>query len=141
MKAPWHLWVIGIVTLIWNGFGAADYVMTQYDYAPYMAQFTDEQRTYFNSFPTWVQAAWALAVWLSVAGSVALLARSRRAASFLGIALVCMAGSFTHNFFLADITMPDVVGSEAIWFTIVIIIVAILLWAYARQMRVIGVLT
>ena len=141
MKAPWHLWVIGIVTLIWNGFGAADYVMTQYDYAPYMAQFTDAQRAYFSSFPTWVQAAWALAVWLSVAGSLALLFRSRLAAVFFGLALVCMAGSFTHNFFLADVTMPEIVGPEAIWFTIVIIIVAILLWAYARRLRMHGVLT
>lgn len=140
MKAPWHLWLIGIVALIWNGFGAADYVMTQYDYTPYTAQFTDAQRTYFNSFPSWVQAAWALAVWLSVAGSLALLLRSRLAAVFFGLSLVSMAFSFTHNFFLADVTMPDVVGPEAIWFTIVIIVVAVLLWAYARRMRVVGVL-
>lgn len=140
MKAPWHLWVIGIVTLIWNAFGVADYVMTQYDYAPYMAQFSEDQRTYFDSFPAWVQAAWALAVWVSLAGSLALLMRSRLAATFLGLALVCMAISFTHNFFLADITMPEVVGQEAIWFTIVIIVVAVLLWVYARHMRVVGVL-
>ena len=141
MKAPWHLWVIGIVTLIWNGFGAADYTMTQYEYEPYMAQFTDDQRTYFNSFPAWVQAAWALAVWLSLAGSLALLMRSRLAGVFFGLALICMAGSFTHNFFLAEVTMPEVVGSEAIWFTLVIVVVAVLLWLYARHMRVRGVLT
>ncbi|NNE87364.1 MAG: hypothetical protein HKN27_04750, partial [Silicimonas sp.] len=62
MKAPWHLWVVGILTLVWNGFGAADYVMTQMDYAPYMAQFTEVERAYFAGFPTWVQATWALAV-------------------------------------------------------------------------------
>jgi phosphatidylserine synthase len=141
MKAPWHLWMIGIVTLIWNAFGAADYAMTQFAYEPYMAQFTDEQRTYFNGFPTWVQATWAVAVWLSLAGSLALLMRSKLAGVFFGIALLAMAATFIHNFFLADVTMPEIVGPEALWFTIVIIVVAVLLWLYARAMRLRGVLT
>lgn len=140
MKAPWHLWVIGIVTLIWNAFGAADYVMTQLKYEPYMAQFTEAQRTYFGSFPFWVQGTWAAAVWLSVAGSLALLMRSRWAGIFLGSSLICMAATFVHNFLLAEVTMPMIVGPVAIWFTLAIFVVALLLWQYARKMRENGVL-
>lgn len=140
MRAPWHLWVIGIVTLIWNGFAAADYTMTQYEYEPYMSQFTAEQIDYFQSFPTWVQGSWALAVWLSVAGSILLLARSRFAGTALGLALIFMAATFIHNFFLDDVRALDIMGQEAIYFTAVIIVIAVLLWLYARAMRKRGVL-
>lgn len=140
MRAPWHLWVIGIVTLIWNGFAAADYVMTQYEYAPYMAQFTPAQIDYFQSFPAWVQGTWAAAVWLSVAGSLLLLARSRYAGTAFGLALIFMAATFVHNFFLDDVKALDIMGQEAVYFTGVIIVVAVLLWLYARAMNKQGVL-
>ena len=140
MKTPWHLWVVGFVTLLWNGMGAVDYLMTQLRYEPYMAQFTDAQRAYFESFPAWVVASWALAVWLSVAGSVLLLMRSRHAATVLGYVLAFMAITFIHNFVLAEVKMTEIVGKEAAWFTAAIIVVAILLWRYARVMRRRGVL-
>ena len=140
MKAPWHLWVVGILSLIWNAFGAADYVMTQLQYEPYMAQFTEFQRAYFASFPAWVQATWALAVWLSVAGSLALLMRSKFSGILFGVALLCMAATFLHNFVLAEVKMAMVVGSSAIWFSIAIICVAVLVWNYARRMGELGVL-
>ena len=28
LKAPWHLWVVGIIAVLFNGFGAFDYVMS-----------------------------------------------------------------------------------------------------------------
>ncbi len=140
MRTPWHLWLIGIASLIWNGFAAADYVMTQIQFEPYMSQFTDEQRAYFSSFPSWVQGSWALAVWLSVLGSILLLVRSRYAGASFGLALVFMAATFVHNFFLAEMRMDEIAGTEAIWFSLVIAIVAILLWFYARTMRRRGVL-
>ena len=42
-STPWHLWAVGVVALLWNGYGGYDYVMTQTDNAAYMAQFTAEQ--------------------------------------------------------------------------------------------------
>ena len=141
MKTPWHIWIVGIVSLLWNAMGAIDYLMTQIRYEPYMAQFTDAQRAYFESFPTWVVASWAAAVWLSVAGSLLILLRSRHAASVLGLVLVFMFVTFLHNFVLAEVKMTEIVGKEAALFTAAIIVVALLLWRYARIMKRRGVLT
>ncbi|MBT8425572.1 MAG: hypothetical protein KJO67_11395 [Silicimonas sp.] len=135
MRAPWHIWLVGIVSLLWNGMGATDYAMTQFEYGPYLAQFTDEQRAYFQSFPTWVQATWALAVWLSVAGSILLLARSRHAAMLFGVSLICMIATFVHNFGLAEVRMDQIAGTMALWFSILILVVGFGLWIYARQMN------
>ena len=63
MKTPWHLWVIGVVTLLFNAGGAFDYVMTQTQNEAYMAQFSEAELAYFYSFPAWVQGSWAVAVW------------------------------------------------------------------------------
>ncbi|MGI9389714.1 MAG: hypothetical protein ACR2O1_06630 [Boseongicola sp.] len=140
MRAPWHLWLIGLVSLIWNGFAAADYVMTQIQFEPYMSQFTDIQREYFSGFPKWVQGSWALAVWLSVLGSIFLLLRLRYAGACFGLALIFMAATFVHNFILAEVRMSQIAGTEALWFSLAIAIIAILLWIYARAMRRRGVL-
>ncbi len=140
MRAPWHLWLIGVVSLVWNGFSAADYVMTQIQLESYMSQFTDAQRAYFTSFPSWVQGSWALAVWLSVSGSILLLLRSRYAGACFGLALLFMGATSVHNFILAEISMIQIAGSGALWFSLSIVIVAMLLWFYARTMRQRGVL-
>ena len=29
VRTPWHLWVVGILALLWNSFGCVDYFMTQ----------------------------------------------------------------------------------------------------------------
>ena len=76
VKTPWHLWAVGAVALLWNGYGGYDYVMTQTNNAAYLAQFTAEQRAYFDNFPMWMEAVWAIGVWGAVLGSVLLLLRS-----------------------------------------------------------------
>jgi hypothetical protein len=51
VRTPWHLWVVGAVSLLWNAMGAFDYLMTQSRAEWYMSQFTAEQLDYFGSFP------------------------------------------------------------------------------------------
>ena len=61
---PKHLWVIGIIALLWNAMGAVDYVLTQTRNEGYMAKFTPEQLDFFYAFPAWLVAFWA--VWQDV---------------------------------------------------------------------------
>ena len=35
-KAPWHLWAVGVVSALWNGFGVYDYVCTKLQGAAYL---------------------------------------------------------------------------------------------------------
>ena len=140
MKTPWHLWVVGVVTLLWNGMGAMDYVMTQTKNDAYMAQFTPEQLEYFYNFPTWVQASWAIAVWFSVLGSILLLLRNKNAPLVLGISFIAMAATAIHNFILDEVKMHEVTSAFALYFSGAIFVVALLLWLYARAMRRDGIL-
>ena len=90
-KTPWHLWVVGVVSALWNGFGCFDYVMTQTNRDQWFAQMgmMPDQLAYFNAMPAWTHAAWAIGVWGGLIGAVLLLLRMKWAfhafvVSFLG---------------------------------------------------------
>ncbi len=137
---PKHLWVVGIVALLWNAVGAMDYVMTQTRNEAYVSQFTPEQLAFFYGFPTWVVAAWAIAVWAGVLGAALLLLRKRLAVPVFLVSLVAMVIATFHNYVLSD--GMEVMGKDAmaLGFTVVIFLVAIALILYARAMQKRGTL-
>ena len=137
-RTPVHLWIVGVLAVLWNAVGAFDYLMTQTRNESYMAQFTPEQLAYFYEFPTWVVAFWALAVWGGVAGAVLLLLRKRMAVPVLLVSLACMVVTSIHNFLLSD--GLAVMGNGAVAFSGVIFVIALGLWLYARAMAKGGVL-
>ncbi len=98
-KTPVHLWIVGGLSLLWNCFGGYDYVMTQTSNAAYLAKCsTPEQRAFFDSFPLWMEATWALGVWGALAGSVLLLLRSRHAVTAFAVSLAGLALSTLWQF-------------------------------------------
>lgn len=135
MKTPWHIWAVGGITLLWNAMGAMDYVMTQTRNTAYMAAFTREQLDFFYSFPSWVQGTWAIAVWGGVLGSLLLLLRHRAAVPVFALSFLAMLATSLHNFVLSEVTMTEVTGPEALAFSAVIFVVALVLYLYARAMR------
>ena len=52
-RTPVHLWIVGVLALLWNLMGAFDYLATQLQLESYMSQFTEEQLAYFYGFPSW----------------------------------------------------------------------------------------
>ncbi len=141
MKTPWHVWLVGVVSLLWNAGGAFDYVMTVSKNDSYIAQFTPEQLDYFSSFPSWMMFSWTLGVWGAVLGSLLLLFRSGYAVMAFAFSLIGLAGSLIYNFVLTDVDYLELVGSGGLWFTVAIVVVAVLLYLYARIMRQRGILS
>lgn len=131
-RTPWHVWVVGILGLLWNAVGAFDYLMTQTENEAYMGQFTPEQLEYFYGFPAWVVAVWALAVWGGVVGTLLLLSRKRLAVPVLLVSFLSMVVTSIHNFLLSD--GLEVMGTAGVVFSAVIFVFALGLWLYARSM-------
>jgi hypothetical protein len=139
VRTPLHLWVIGVLALSWNAIGAFDYAMTESKNAAYMSAFTPEQLAFFYGFPAWVIAAWAVAVWGGVLGSVLLLLRRRLAVWVFLASLVAMVVTTFHNYVLSNgLEIFTDAGSRV--FTAVIFAVAVGLFVYARTMRARGAL-
>ena len=138
VKAPVHLWIVGVIALLWNAMGAFDYLATKMRLEFYMSQFSPEQLDYFYAFPAWMVAAWAVAVWGDLLGSVALLLRKAWAVWLFGAGVLGLAVSSVYNFVLTN--GLEIMGSEAGMFTLVIWIIALFLFFYALAMAKRGVL-
>ncbi len=139
-KTPVHLWIVGVVSLLWNAVGAFDYTMTKMQNAEYLAAFTPEQQAWFASFPLWANIGWALGVWGSVLGSLLLLARSRHAVSAFAVSLVGLAISCIYQFGLHYGDLMRLFGTFPMIFTAIIWVILIALFVYARKQAAAGVL-
>ena len=142
MKTPWHLWLVGVLSLLWNGFGAFDFIQTTTRGEAYMraAGFDDAMVAYYEAMPGWMYLPWTLGVWGAVIGSVLLLLRRRWAVPAFGLSLLGALVSLIYGK-LIDPPPPAPPELAAMsWMPIVILLIAILLFGYAFNMRKRGVL-
>lgn len=137
-KVPRHLWIVGVLAVLWNAMGAMDYTATQFRVEAYLSGYTPEQLAYFFGFPAWAVATWAIAVWSALVGSVGLLLRKAWAVWLFGVSIVAMVITGIYNFGLSQ--GLEMMGPGAMAFTAVIWIVAFSLFFYARAMANRGVL-
>ena len=137
VKTPWHLWAVGAVALLWNSYGGYDYVMTQTNNAAYLAQFTAEQRAYFDSFPLWMEAVWAIGVWGGVLGAVLLLMRSKWAFLAFLASLIAFAISVVYGQMSGA---SAIMGTTGTVMSGVIFILGLIFVMYSRMMTRKGVL-
>lgn len=140
MKTPLHLWIVGVVTLIWNAGGTYDYLMTQLKNESYLAMLSAPQRAFLDAVPLWFEATWAIGVWFSVLGSILLLCRSRLARTCFGFSFLGLAASTVYSYGLASPSSLEITGAAALIFTAAIAIVLIMQYFYARTMTRRGVL-
>ena len=138
-KTPVHLWIVGVLALLWNAMGAMDYVMTQTENEAYMEAFTPEQLEFFYGFPAWLVAFWAVAVWGGVLGALLLLLRKGLAVPVLVVSFVTMLVTAIRNFAFA--AGMEVMGTTGLVFSVAIFVIALLLVLYAKAMTRKGVLT
>jgi hypothetical protein len=140
-----HIWIVGILALLWNAIGCYDYLMTRMrntDYLESMMPKVDPNAmlAWVDSFPIWAQFGWGLGVWAGLLGSLLLLIRNRWAVLVFGLSLVGAVLGLGYQIVAA----PPLPGSEGDpmmdVMPYVIIAVAIGLFLYARAMRTKGLL-
>ena len=137
---PMHLWIVGILSLLWNAFGAYDYLMTELGNAAYLESigFGPEEQAWMAAFPVWAVALWAIGVWGSVAGSILLLLRSRHAATAFILSLAGSLGSFGYQF--TSDKPASLESGLPVVMPVVIVILIVAQWYYARRQAAAGVL-
>jgi hypothetical protein len=144
-RTPVHLWIVGVLSLLWSCFGGYDYVMTRMRNTDYLAAAmpgVDPNATlaWVDSFPIYAQIGWGLGVWMGLLGSVLLLVRSRWAVWSYGLSLIGALLGLGYQILLA----PPLPGaSDSMMMKLmpyVIILVALALFLYARAMEKRGVL-
>lgn len=143
-KAPLHLWIVGGLATLWNGFGCYDYLMTRTQGAEYIETMMpsidgEAMMAYIDSFPLWASFGWGLGVWMGLLGSILLLMRHRLAVPALGLsllgAIVGIGYQIANPAGIAEISQ-GVNGAMPY----ILLLVCLGLFLYARAMRARGVL-
>ena len=144
IAAPKSLYIVGALALLWNGFGAYDYLMTRMrntEYFEKMMPGVDPNAilAWVDGFPIWAQFGWGLGVWGGLIGAILLLMRSRWAVPVFALSLLGAVMGLGYQIVAA----PPLAGAEGLGGNVmpfVIIFVALALFLYARTMQRRGVL-
>lgn len=137
-RTPWHLWVVGVLWLLWSAMGCLDYVMTETENAQWAAGFTKEQLDYFYNFPAWVVAFWATSVWGGLVAAVLLLLRRKWCVWLFAISLLCMVPTTIYCYGLSE--GMEMMGTGGLIFTVIIFVLSTLVLLYSHWMKKRGVL-
>ena len=103
-KAPWHLWLVGVVAVLFNSIGVFDFVMSRAQGAAYLASagMTKAQVAYYLEMPAWMTVVWAVGVFGAFLASLMLLLRSARAFPVFVLSLVAFLVSLLYTHVLTD---------------------------------------
>lgn len=138
--APWHFWLVAVVAVLWNSFGAYDYTMSQLKGDAYYHQMkmTDAQIAYMHAYPAWMVAVWAIGVWGAALGSVLLIVRSRYATPVFTASLAGFVVSLVYTHLLSD--GAKTMGQTGAIMELVILVGCLFFVWYSRLMAKRGVL-
>ena len=144
-RTPMHLWIFGIVALLWNGFGCYDYLMTRMrnlEYLSSMAPDVDPNAmlAWVDGFPIYAQFGWGLGVWMGLLGSILLLMRHRWAVPALGLSFLGAVIGLGYQIFMAPPPPPPMDKGGMAMMPWVIIVVAGAIYFYAHRQQKSGVL-
>ena len=139
VRTPVHLWVVGVLAILWNFMGVFDYLASNLELEFYMSQFPPEMLEWIDTMPAWATAAWAFGVWGAFVGTIGLLLRKKWAVVAYAVSLGGLLVSSIYSYILTDAV--EMMGSGAVFMNIAIWAVAVFLLVYAWAMAKRGVLS
>lgn len=104
VKTPWHLWLVGVIALLFNSVGVFDFVMSMAQGATYLASagMTPDQIAHYQQMPGWMTAVWAVGVFGAFGASILLLLRRRQALPVFIVSLAAFLVSLVYTYLLTN---------------------------------------
>ncbi len=130
-KPPVWFWIVSVVALLWNGMGVNNYIQQAYRTEGFIAQVTPEQLAIIETRPAWATAAFAIAVFSGLLGSLLLLLRKRFASPLLIISFITALLTQIWWFMTDGPSISDQASGAII--PIVVVLFALLLVWMARK--------
>jgi len=97
-KPATSFWVISALALIWNLMGVIVYLGQAFMTDDMKAMIPKDQLAIIENTPAWATAAFAIAVWFGLLGSILLLTRKKIAKTVFIISLLGVLGQLVYNF-------------------------------------------
>ncbi len=125
--------VIAVLALIWNLIGVATYLMSVSMTEEALEAIPEAERVLYTDIPAWATAAYAIAVFAGVLGSLGLIVRKAWAVPLLVVSLLGILVQMGHALFLSPVL--EIRGLTAAVMPLVLIAIAAYLVAMARSAR------
>jgi hypothetical protein len=123
-KPPTWFYIAAAILILWECIGCFAYVSQVSMSAADMARLPAAQQDIWKMMPSWVTSAYALAVWIGLAGGIALLLRFRISRSLFIVSLIAVVVQFGWTF--AATPILTTVGPTAAIFPLFIIAVGVM---------------
>jgi hypothetical protein len=103
-KTTWHLWLVGVVAVLFNSIGIFDFVMSMARGAEYMASagMTPDQIAHYLEMPSWMTVVWAVGVFGAFLASILLLLRRKLAFPVFVVSLAAFLVSLLYTYVLTN---------------------------------------
>lgn len=140
VRTPWHLWLVGVIALLFNFIGVFDFVMTVAQGAEYQASagMTSDQIAHYQQMPSWMMVVWAVGVFGAFLASILLLLRRQQAWLVFTLSLAAFVVSLLYTYVLTNGGV--LMGQQmAIASAVIAALLAFFSW-YSRSMTLRGVL-
>ncbi|MEQ3499193.1 hypothetical protein ABMY20_05480 [Tenacibaculum sp. SSH1-16] len=124
-------WIISIAALVWNGLGVMSYIGQAYMTDEVRAALPEAERALYENVPTWVTAAFAIAVFGGLLGSAFLLMRKKLARPMFLISLIAIVVQMSYNLFMSR--AAEVYGPGSIIMPIMVIVIGVFLLMYSKK--------
>ncbi len=129
-KTPWHVWLVGIILLLWHGYVMFDYMATVFRFEPYLAGYPEEMLEYYFAAPLWMYVLWFIGGAGGLIGAILLLRRNKLVIPVFGAGYVAAIIANLYTTLNPPPSMP--VGPE---FIIMIFVLAALVLLYCLWLK------
>lgn len=132
-QLPWHFWVVVIVSVLWHGIGAIEFLAVQGDWQPYVRLITAEQKAFIADMPSLVVLSWALTAGAGLVGSVLMGLRFGATVPVLALSMLAALVQAVWSSFISDpglLTTAGWKGTISLWISVLF---TVFLWLYARE--------
>ena len=133
----WHK-ALSIIAIIWNLMGVAAYLMQAFMTDEAINLLPETERALYTNIPAWYTAAFAIAVFAGFFGSIFLLLKKKLATSLLMLSLIGIFVQMYYNFFRSK--SMEIYGLGSTVMPVLVILIAIFLVWYARNLQTKGIL-
>ncbi len=132
-------WIVAIIAVLWNIMGVLAYLGQAFITDEMKALMPPEQVSIMENTPAWITAAFAMATFAGLLGSLLLLFRKKLAIPILLISLITVLIQMGYSFFATNAIEVYGIGQGLIM-PIVVIVIAIFLYWWSKLQATKGII-
>ncbi len=129
-KLPVAYWIVGVIALLWNLAGVANFVFQVFFTDSMVALMSEEQKELIMSNPMWMKLVFGIATILGLVGAIGLLMRKKWAVPAFLVSLIAIVIQMGYSCFGTNAL--EVMEQSPI-FPAMLVIFSVVLWWYSKR--------